>query len=262
VTKIRRWSLLTAVVAALVLVAGWFLVVHPKRSDAAALREQADQQRSANAALSQRIQMLRAQAKDLPAVKAKLAAISAKIPDNPSLPSLIRTLSAVADDAGVDLVSIAPSQPAAITPAAPTTPSPAPAPTPTSSPEPSGSASSAPTPPPSTAPSSALSQLPVTVQVTGSYATLEQFFAGVETMKRAMLVTGFTLAPGGGSGGSGSDSGSGASAGSGTAKSGQLTANLTARVFVSQAAASSSGGEPSSAAAPSPSANSGEGAPS
>ncbi len=242
-TRTRQFSIGAAVVAVLILVAGWFLLVQPKRSDATDLRAQVDQQRTANTQLSQKIQMLRAQAKDLPAVQAKLSAFEAKIPDNPSLPALIRVLSATADDAGVDLVSIAPSEPGALTPSTGSAPSPAPSPSPSSDPA-DGSASSgsssaaggsseaadAPT-----ADGGTLAQIPVTVQVTGSYATVEQFFAGVEDMKRAMLVTGFTMAPGG-SGDSGSGSGSGDGA-----PSGQLTANLTARVFLTQAASSVSG---------------------
>ena len=41
----RRWSLLTAVVIVGILAAGWFLLVSPKRSDAADLRDKAGKQR-------------------------------------------------------------------------------------------------------------------------------------------------------------------------------------------------------------------------
>ena len=57
------------------------------------LRTQADQQNSQNSTLNAQISMLKAQAKDLPKQQAKLAAVAAKIPDNPALPALIRALS-------------------------------------------------------------------------------------------------------------------------------------------------------------------------
>jgi Tfp pilus assembly protein PilO len=236
-SRIRKWSLLTSVAALLVLVAGWFLLVRPMRSSASDLRDQAKTQQSSNASLQQRIQMLRAQAKDLPAVRAKLAASKTKIPEDPALPSLIRTLSTTADDAGVDLVSIAPSDPSALSTSQssqPSSSSPSPSPSPSSSSSESSSSSasggdSGAAPTTSSTPQSQLIQIPLSVQVKGTYATLEQFFAGTEDMKRALVVTGFSLTPGG-KGDSDSGSASNADAKSG---SGQLTAQLTARAFLS-----------------------------
>ncbi len=63
--------------------------------------------------------MLKAQAKDLPKQQARLAAVAAKIPDNPALPALIRALTKAADEANVELVSLAPAPPRRGGPAVP-----------------------------------------------------------------------------------------------------------------------------------------------
>src|SRR5919107_1682724 len=98
--KLKQYVVLTVLGCLVVLAAGWFLLVSPKKSDAAALRTQTEQVSVDNAALSTKLQVLKAQAKALPKQQAKLAAVAAKIPDNPALPTLIRDLTAAADDAG------------------------------------------------------------------------------------------------------------------------------------------------------------------
>ena len=196
--KTRQWATLTAVACLAIMAAGWMLAVKPQRSHAAQLRTQAQSVRSSNDQLRSQVDQLRQQQKDLPAQQKLLSQIATKIPDNPALPSLIRQLSAAADGAGVDLVSLAPGAPAiAAAPGAAATAT-------------AGSAASP------------LASIGLTLQVQGSYFNLEQFFSAVESLNRAMLVTGFTLAPGGA-----------ATAAGAKVPAGNLTAQITASVFES-----------------------------
>jgi Tfp pilus assembly protein PilO len=193
-TRARQWSVLTAVACLAVLAVGWFVLVKPQRTHAASLRSQAAQVDQDNQALQAQIAHLRAQAKDLSAQQRKLADIATKVPDSPALPSLIRQLSTASDSAGVNLVSLAPGQPALVqapvggattagtTPAAPagTTPAATTGAATTGAPAAGGVV---------------LASIPLQIQVQGSYFNLEQFFAAVEAMPRAMQVTQFSAAP-------------------------------------------------------------------
>jgi Tfp pilus assembly protein PilO len=194
--KTRQWATLTAVACLAIMAAGWMLAVKPQRSHAAELRTQTNTVRSSNDQLRSQVDQLRQQQKDLPAQQKVLSQIATKIPDNPALPSLIRQLSAAADGAGVDLVSLSPAAPqmAAVTAGAAT----------------------------ASAAASPLASIGVSLQVQGSYFNLEQFFSAVESLNRAMLVTGWTLAPGG----------SPAAAGA-KVPAGNLTASISANVFES-----------------------------
>ena len=113
--RTRQWATLTAVACLAILAAGWFLDVKPQRSHAASLRAQTDSVNSSNNGLRSQVNQLRQQQKSLPAQQKLLSQIATKIPDNPALPALIRQLSAAADGAGANLVSIAPGAPAVAT---------------------------------------------------------------------------------------------------------------------------------------------------
>lgn len=212
-TRARQWSVLTAVACLAVMAAGWFVLVKPQRGHAANLRTQAAQVDQTNQTLQAQIAHLRAQAKDLPAQQRKLAEIATKVPDSPALPTLIRQLSAAADSAGVNLVSLAPGQPALVQAAAVVRPG-APA-------APAAPAASAAT---ASAPGALLAAIPLQIQVQGSYFNLEQFFSAVEGLPRAMLVSQFNAAP--------LAEGSGAP-GTTAAAPGTLNVTLTASVFMS-----------------------------
>ena len=177
--KLKQWIALTVVGVLAVLAGGWFLLVSPKHSDAAALRSQAAQQVSANASLQTQLAMLKAQAKNLPAQQAKLAAVAAKIPDNPALPSLVRALTKAADQTGVELVSLAPSQPIPVAGGATAT-----------AVAPGGAA-------PVSGSAGQLQSIGLVLNVVGGYFQVEQFLDSVENLSRAMKVTNFVATPGG-----------------------------------------------------------------
>ncbi len=172
--------------------AGYFLLVSPKKTEAADLRTQATEQVAANSALETQLTILRAQAKDLPAKQADLARVAALIPDNPSLPALIRSLSAASAAAGVEFVSISPEPPEMDKPAAPAAAAPTPAP---------AAAVTAPTAPGATAPTAAgaagvLSTIPITIEVVGDYSDIAQFISNTENLPRALRVVELTVEPG------------------------------------------------------------------
>ena len=221
-SKTRQWAMLTAVVCLAVLAAGWFLVIKPQRTKAADLRTQTQGVEAHNDTLRSQVGQLRQQQKDLPAQQKLLSQIATKVPDNPALPALIRQLSAAADGAGVNLVSLAPGQPAVAS-------APVGATTATSTTTTSASGSTSP------AAAAPLATIPLTVQVQGTYFNVEQFFSAVEGLSRAMLVTGFNLTPadGGSNGGAAS---SASTTGGKALPPGTLTAQITAQVFESPSA--------------------------
>src|SRR4051812_19561240 len=211
--KTRQWTVLTAVACLAIIAAGWFLAVKPQRSHTASLRTQTQSVQSSNSELQSQVAQLKQQQKDLPAQQKVLSQIATKIPDNPALPSLIRQLSAAADGAGINLVTIAPGSPTIAT---------------------ARSAAVATAPGASSAAASPLASIPLTMQVQGSYFNIEQFFSAVESLSRAMLVTGFTLAPGG-------TQTAGGAQGAAASGNGMLSASITASIFESPSLASAAG---------------------
>ena len=215
-TETRKWSALAVVLVAAIFALSWFLMISPKRGEAAELRDKVVSQSDANARLEQQLQVLMAQQQDLPKQRARLADLRTRIPGNPALPSLIRDLTASGRKVGVSIDSMAPSAPVAVV--APLAPAPVPA-AGTGTGE--ATTDSAPAPAVPAAPAAAAStlyQVPLSLTVTGSYFELEQFLNKLEGLKRSMLITGFTLGE----------------ASSEAAADDDLSINLTGRVFLSQ----------------------------
>jgi Tfp pilus assembly protein PilO len=235
-TDIRKWSALAVVLVAAIFAASWFLLISPKRGEAADLKEQAVSQADGNARLEQQLQVLQAQQDDLPRQRARLATLRQQIPDNPALPSLIRDLTAAGRKTGVSIDTMAPATPVALVTPALVAPVAAPAEgtdtaaagtdtaaagtdtaaagTDTAA---AGTDTAAGTPVVA-APVRTLYQVPLTLNVSGSYFELEQFLNKVENFQRSFLVSGFTL-------------------GGNTGTSDTLTIALTGRVFISAQAA-------------------------
>jgi Tfp pilus assembly protein PilO len=173
-TRTQRWTAGTALVVVLALVAGWLLLVSPKRAEADSLQAQAAQQQQQNAALQSQIAQLKAQEAQLPAKQAELATIRQQIPQTPAMPALVRALSSIADGTGVLVKSVIPT-----TPGAPMT---------------TGTTQTAVTV--KGPDGSVLEVISVTMEVDGTYYNVERFLSRLESLKRAFLVTGFTLAVG------------------------------------------------------------------
>jgi hypothetical protein len=106
-TKEVKIGLGVAAGVLLVLVAGWFLLVAPKRHQAATLKQQISDTRS-QIALAQGV---RQPAAPPPIRVADLFKLSRAMPNTPDVPGLILQLSRVAEDTGVSFESITPHDP-------------------------------------------------------------------------------------------------------------------------------------------------------
>lgn len=168
-TASRKWTVGTALVALLVLVAGWFLLIAPKRGEVADLQAQADQQMSTNSSLQIQLEQLKQQNKDLPEKQAELAELQTRIPETPDLTGYIRELQDIARQADVGLVSMTPA--AAVTLG-----------------QPVGALGTAGLTPES------LAAIDVEVVVEGDFTGIERFFNEMETTERYTLVGGYTIA--------------------------------------------------------------------
>ena len=227
-SEIRKWVAGATLLALVVVAAGWFLLVSPRLAQASALRQQNVEQDSANARLRARISVLRAQERDLPEQEVRLAELREQIPDGVRLPELVNALTAAADQADVELLTLAPQPPAPLQPAvAPTAVAPAGAPStgaPSTGAPVAGTAGAAAGP----AQSGPLLQIPLTITVRGSYFQTEAFLQRLEELRRLVLVSGVTLtersaapAPGAAAG-----------AAAGAVAKGSLEASITARTFL------------------------------
>jgi Tfp pilus assembly protein PilO len=181
--KLKQYVALTVLGSLVVLALGWFFVVSPKRSQASDLDSQTATKSSENSQLKAALQVLKAQAKDLPKQQAKLAAVAARIPDNPALPALIRALTTASKSAGVELVSVTPGVPAAGTGVAAGGAVTAPAAAGTTAAVPTGTAGQ-------------LQTIPLALNVVGGYFQVEQFVAALENLPRSMRVSNLQLTPG------------------------------------------------------------------
>jgi Tfp pilus assembly protein PilO len=169
-TKTRAWIAGATVLGLLLSVASWFLLISPQRSEAASLREQTTSQQALNEQIKMKTKQLQSQFASLPARQAQLDEIRQQMPDNPALPSLVRSLSEHAKSSGVDLVSIAPATPAPLV-AAPAAGAPAAA-----------------------GATTGIQQIQTTIGLTGSYAELTLYLQKVQReMRRAVLVEGVSL---------------------------------------------------------------------
>ncbi len=181
----RMLRLVGLAVAGLVLVATWFLLVSPKRSEVAALREEQASQQDASAALRSRISLLKKQSEEIPAKQAELASIQQRIPTEAGMPSLVRAVNAIAVDTHVTVGALTPQaarplaeaeQPAAGGPD-----------------QPEVTASTAPSrrsearKPAAAAPT--LEVIDVSLTVCGSFTEVRRFLSELEGMRRAVVVS-------------------------------------------------------------------------
>jgi len=245
--KTKQWGIAAGAAVLAVVVGGWFLLISPQRSTASDLRSQAATQEQDNHTLEQRIAALKAQHKDLPATQAALAKLAVQMPANPALPALIRQLSSGADSAGVELVSLAPSEPKFVetAPVAPTSSA--------ASTTASDSASTSTTPAqPVVSNRSRLAYVPIEIVVNGSYFQLEQFLSNLEANKRSFLTTQIDAVPGEPERPDSTDAaapGAASVEGSSTEYHGHLEATITGRVFMNVAPATATTSSTAPAAA-------------
>lgn len=164
-----KWFIGAALASVLVLVAGWFLLVSPQRTTAEELNAEADAKIAANAVTAQQIEELKAEYKNLPALEQQLAAVRARIPNTPNMPSVIRNLSKNASTAGVKLAAFTPTEPQPLTQLI-------------------GEAETYELQDPGQ-----VNAYAVTLNVTGRFANVRLFLSSLENMQRSFLVTGVNI---------------------------------------------------------------------
>jgi Tfp pilus assembly protein PilO len=236
----QRWSFVAFVAALAVLAGGWFLLVSPKRGEAADLKSQATKQDSTNAGLVQQLAILKEQQADLPTQQARLAVLGQRIPTDPALPGLVRSLSAAARQSGVSLDELTPTTPVPL--AGPVAAAPVAAPATTTDSSSTDATSDTSAPAPVAAPAApTLLQIPLEAKVSGSFFELEQFVNKLEGLQRSFLVSGFTIAPL-------TASGAAATTTTTTTATGDLVLTLQGRVFLAPKAVAAAPTTPVAAA--------------
>lgn len=171
-TKTKAWVAGTVVMCLLLCVAAWFLLISPKRAEAAGLREQTASTQEANARTRQRIAELQAEFAHIEERQAELADLRVALPTDDRLSELTRQLNEAAGSADVSLDSITPGTPEAVAPPAAATPQ-----------ADTGSTadSSATAPAEPAAESTSLVRIPVTITVTGGYVESLSFLKTLQT---------------------------------------------------------------------------------
>ena len=164
-TRTRKWVSGTVVLALVVLVAGWFLLVSPKKADAASLQAAALAQQSTNDGLRAKVSQLKAQDAQRPQQEAKLAKFRQQVPETPSEPALIRHLNALAKQTQVEVETVSVINPAGLqVPGAPAAED-----------------------------HTQLEQITLSFVIQGSYFNAERFLNLIEGSGRVMLVTGLSI---------------------------------------------------------------------
>ncbi|MDR6971502.1 hypothetical protein [Leifsonia shinshuensis] len=198
----RLWTIGAIVLAAAILVGGWFLAIQPQisaASDAAAERFTVDQANAVNLA---KLAKLKQDYADMPTIDKELASLRRSVPtDTADYPSFMKDLSAAAAADSVTITSITFSD---------TIPDPGPA-NGASTPDASGPSTSTATPAPTASPTASpapaapggtaaanaplLVATPAVVTVKGSWTAVRAFLKSVQTGSRLFLVTGASLLP-------------------------------------------------------------------
>ncbi len=163
-----RWSIGAALICVLLLAASWFLLISPRRADAADVRTQVTATDNQAGDLRIKLAQLKAEFADLPAQKAKLKAIKQQLPPTADIPAFVRSMQSIAAQSGVSLDSITPGAPALLG----NTP---------------GNTASGP---------GSLVGIPMTITISGEYFETVLFLKQVQTkLQRSYLINGLALTP-------------------------------------------------------------------
>ena len=171
----KKWYAAAALASVLVLVAGWFLLVSPQRQNADAIGAQADSQLAQNQVTQAKIDQLKAEYTNMPALQQQLALLQTHMPQTPNMPALLRSLSQAATSAGVKLLSVTPSTPTPLAGTSPAQGAPA-----------QGAAAALATP-------GQVDVVGVALQISGPFANTRLFLSSLEAMPRSYLVTGLSI---------------------------------------------------------------------
>jgi Tfp pilus assembly protein PilO len=155
----RRQLVLAAAGAAGITVLFFFILLSPKLHSIGEVSDELDSARQQEQSLRAQLVHLQQVKRNATQTMAKLAAVSQFLPSSPDLPGFIRLVQDAATRAGIDLQSIAPSQPTAL-------------------------------------PLSAgISTITVTLHAQGGFHRVEDFMARLESLDRAVEVYALALTP-------------------------------------------------------------------
>jgi len=159
----QKWYAGAVAASAVVLAGGWFVLVSPQKANVDEIVAQTTTVNNANATTEQQIAALKAEFTQLPQLQSQVALIRQHIPQTPNEPTLLRTVTKVASTAGVNLASLTI---AAATGGA------------------TGNQFAIP---------GQMSQISLTMNITGNFADTRLFLNSIEGMQRVMLVTGVNI---------------------------------------------------------------------
>lgn len=108
----RRTMLIAGAVAGLVLVLWYLLLWSPRKDDLTDARDRRGQAETLREELAAKVVRLRAAEKDQPMKKAQVESLRTNIPDDPNLAAFILDTNDAASKAGIDWISISPTEPA------------------------------------------------------------------------------------------------------------------------------------------------------
>jgi type IV pilus assembly protein PilO len=162
----RRAPLIAGVAIVAVAILMVLILVLPKSHQVSQAQDQLDETRRQGQTLASREQALQDAKDAAPQARKAIAEVERRIPPVADEPGLILLLQNAAIDAGIDLVSLSPGNPTLDT-------------------------------------ATNLSTIDVSVSATGSYFDVTEFMYQIETLPRAAIVQGVSLAPGSGTGTSG-----------------------------------------------------------
>lgn len=206
----NRLMMVAAAVATVVVIAGGFLLgIQPQLHATSTAQSQEDSVVAQNAALTSNLETLKSQFSTLNSLETQLNTKKKSIPDDVSSAAFITELNGIAKSTGVTISNITFGTPAAYVAPVSSTPAATSTTSSTASPSPSASASesatatpvpSASTPASPTVATSPLitasnfSDVPVTMQIQGSYAEALVFLKGLRDGERLFLVTSIVMA--------------------------------------------------------------------
>lgn len=186
-SKAGPWIGGTVVGAIVILLAAWFLGISPQMAHASDTTAQAQAQRDQNAMTETKIAALKKQFVKLDEYKAKLAAARLQLPTDLELAAYQRELATIATAHQVTVVQVSVSSSTGVVPVG-AAQAPAPAATDSATTDPSAAAPAAPA---GSAVISGFSQIPLSIEVVGTYDNVLAFLNDAQTKTtRLLLVTG------------------------------------------------------------------------
>ncbi|MFL5799113.1 MAG: type 4a pilus biogenesis protein PilO [Actinomycetota bacterium] len=155
----RRGPIIAAVASVLMALIVLVFLLLPRISAVGKKSDELDKAQAKQQTLEVQLQQLKEAQAQAGAVQRQLNRLETKIPPTPDLPSLIRLLQTAADSSAVDFMSVSPGTPTQTIPG--------------------------------------ISTITLSINVTGSFFSVEEYLFKMETLPRAVRVTTISVAPGG-----------------------------------------------------------------